>query len=76
MLFLLVNPVATYMYVRERQLSGESGSTVVVEFHEAIFEFGVVFDLMRTDACHAAGLDSDCRPRTDGDWVVSHGKRL
>ena len=29
---------------------------------------------MRTDARHAAGLGSDCRPRTDGDWVVSHRK--
>ena len=29
---------------------------------------------MRINARHAAGLDSDRRSRTDGDWVVSHGK--
>ena len=69
---LSVDRVATYL--RERRLSGESGSAEVVECREAIFEFSVVFHLMCTDARHAAGLDSDCRPRTDGDWVVSHGK--
>ena len=36
-----------------------------MEFHEAVFEFSVVFHLM---------LDSDCQPRTDENWVVSHGK--
>ena len=40
-LFLSVDRVATYL--RERRLSGESGSAEVVEFHEAIFEFSVVF---------------------------------
>ena len=29
---------------------------------------------MRINARPAAGLDSDRRSRTDGDWVVSHGK--
>ena len=62
------------IYLRKRRLSGESGSAEGVEFREAIFEFSVVFHLMCTDAHHAAGLDSDCRPRTDGDWVVSYGK--
>ena len=70
-LFLSVDRVATYL--RGRRVSGESGSAEVVEFREAIFEFSAVFHLMRTDARHAAGLaDSDCQPRTDGDWVVSH----
>ena len=71
-LFLSVDRVATYL--RERPLSEKSDSAEVVEFHEAIFEFSVVFHLMHTDAHHAAGLDSDCRPRMDGDWVVSHEK--
>ena len=52
----------------------ESGSAEVVEFREAIFEFSVVFHLMHIDARHAAGLDSDCWPRMDGDWIVSHWK--
>ena len=71
-LFLSVDCVATYL--RERRLSGESGSAEGVEFREAIFEFSVAFNLMCTGACHAAGLDLDCRPRTDEDWVVSYGK--
>ena len=63
-LFLLVDNVATYL--RERRLSEETGSSEVVEFREATFEFSGLFHLMRTDAHHAASLDLDCRPRTEG----------
>ena len=45
-----------------------------MEFREGVFEFSVVFYLMRINARHAAHLDPDRRSRTDGDWVVSHGK--
>ena len=34
----------------------------------------MVFYLMRINTRHAADLDSDCWSRTNGDWVVSHGK--
>ena len=52
----------------------ESGGATFVEFHEAVFEFSVVFYLMHMNAHHAADLDSDCWSRMDEDWVVSHGK--
>ena len=54
-------------------LSSRSGGATFVEFHEAIFEFSVVFYLMYINTHHAADLDSDRRSRTDGDWVVCHG---
>ena len=47
----LLVTVATY--VRRRRRSGEQ------EFCEAIFEFSMVFYLMRINVRHAAGLDSD-----------------
>ena len=50
--------------------------TTFVKFRVAAFECSVIFYLMRINARHAAGLDSDRRSRTDGDWVVSHGKRF
>ena len=61
-------------YVRGRRRCGESGGVTFVEFREGVFEFSVVFYLMRINARHAAHLDPDRRSRTDGDWVVSHGK--
>ena len=45
-----------------------------MRFRGANFEFDVVFYLMSTR--HVSGVNSDRRPRTDGDWVVSHGKRF
>ena len=71
-LFLSVDRVATY--VRGRRQFGDSGGASFVEFREAIFEFSMLFYLMRINARHAADLDSDRRSSTDRDWVVSHGK--
>ena len=45
-----------------------------MRFRGANFEFDAVFYLMSTR--HVSGVNSDRRPRTDGDWVVSHGKRF
>ena len=45
-----------------------------MEFREADFEISVVFHLMCTNTRHAAGLDSDCQPKADENWVVSLGK--
>ena len=53
--FLSVDRVSTY--VRGRRLFGESGGATFVKFREAVFEFSVIFYLMRINARHAAGLD-------------------
>ena len=71
-LFLSVDCAVTY--VRGRRRFGDSGGASFVEFREAIFEFSVLFYLVRINARHAADLDSDCQSSTDGDWVVSHRK--
>jgi len=71
-LFLSVDRGATY--VRGRRRFGDSGGASFVEFREAVFEFSVLFYLMRINARHAADPDSDRRSSTDQDWVVSHGK--
>ena len=53
-LFLPVDHVATY--VRGRSRFGDSVGASFVEFHEAVFEFSVLFYLIRINAHHGADL--------------------
>lgn len=46
----ITKPFLLCTYLRERRLTGESGSADVVEFLECDFEFSVVIHLMCTNA--------------------------